>query len=110
MRAVYPPAAGTGKSRRFPRVKGRGRGGFGYTGAMSPLLVRSGYGLLLAAYLAYAVFVAPHGDPPGVTFLSLAVGRGPIRNPAVWGVFQLLGVVPLMYWALLFPDGRGQKV
>jgi len=77
---------------------------------MSPLLVRSGYGLLLAAYLAYAVFVAPHGDPPGVTFLSLAVGRGPARDPAVWGVFQLLGVVPLMYWALLFPDGRGQKV
>ena len=78
---------------------------------MSPLLLtRFGYGLLLAAYIAYAVLAAPHSDPPGVSFLSLALGQGPARNPAVWGVFQLLGVVPLMYWALMFPDGRGQRV
>jgi len=77
---------------------------------MTPRLApRLGYGLLLAAYIAYAAFVAPRGDPPGVGFLTLALGRGPVRNPAVWGVFQLLGVVPLMYWALLFPDGRGQR-
>jgi hypothetical protein len=77
---------------------------------MSPLLRRFGYGFLLAAYIAYAVVFAPHGDPPHVTFLSLALGQGPARNPAVWGVFQLLGVVPLMYWALMLPDGRGQRV
>ena len=66
--------------------------------------------LLLAADILYAAFVAPKGDPPGNLFLELALGQGPAKNPAVWGVFQLLGVVPLMYWALLFPDGRGQKV
>lgn len=77
----------------------------------SPLLLRRlGYGLLLAAFLAYALWIAPKGDPPGISFLSLARGQGPARNPAVWGVFQLLGALPLMYWALLLPDGRGQRV
>ena len=71
---------------------------------------RLGYGLLLLAYAGYALALAPRGDPPGVTFWTLAVGRGPAQNPAVWGVFQMLGVVPLLYWALLFPDGRGQRV
>ncbi len=80
-----------------------------------PILTRR---LLLAALFAadilYAAFVAPKGDPPAHSqyglFADLALGQGPARNPAVWGVFQLLGIVPLMYWALLFPDGRGQKV
>jgi len=77
---------------------------------MTPLLLRRlAYAFLLAAYIAYAVVVAPHSDPPGVSFLSLALGKGPARNPAVWGVFMLLGVIPLMYWALMVPDGRGQK-
>ena len=74
--------------------------------------------LLLAAFFAadvlYAAFIAPKGDPPAHSqyglFADLALGQGPARNPAVWGVFQLLGIVPLMYWPLLFPDGRGQKV
>jgi hypothetical protein len=66
--------------------------------------------LLLAADVLYAALLAPKGDPPGNLFLQLALGQGPARNPAVWGVFQLLGIVPLMYWALLFPDGRGQRV
>ena len=71
---------------------------------------RVGFGLLLLGYLAYAHFLAPHTDPPNGGFLDIALGRGPGRNPAVWGVFQLLGVVPLMYWALLAPDSREQKV
>ncbi len=76
-----------------------------------PLLVRRLLLLLLLiADILYAAFVAPKGDPPGNLFLELALGQGPAKNPAVWGVFQLLGIVPLMYWALLFPDGRGQKV
>ena len=76
-----------------------------------PLLVRRLlFLLLLIADILYAAFVAPKGDPPGNLFLQLALGQGPARNPAVWGVFQLLGVVPLLYWALLFPDGRGQRV
>ena len=78
---------------------------------MTPLLLRRlAFSLLLAADIAYAAYLAPKGDPPGVSLRTLALGQGPARNPAVWAVFQLLGVVPLMYWALMIPDGRGQKV
>ena len=78
---------------------------------LTPLLLRRlALSVLLLADILYAVFVAPKGDPPGSLFVELALGQGPARNPAVWGVFQLLGVIPLMYWALLFPDGRGQRV
>ena len=80
-----------------------------------PLLVRRLLLLLLlAADILYVLYAAPKGDPPSQSryglFADLALGHGPARNPAVWGVFQLLGIVPLLYWALLFPDGRGQKV
>ena len=109
-------ARGRDKSRPYETHPSRFRGPcprtsrFGYTEAMTPLLLRRlAYAFLLAAYITYAVVVAPHSDPPGVSFLSLALGKGPARNPAVWGVFMLLGVVPLMYWALMVPDGRGQK-
>ena len=78
---------------------------------LTPLLLRRlALSVLLAADVLYAAYLAPKGDPPGNLFVTLALGQGPARNPAIWGVFQLLGVVPLMYWALLFPDGRGQRV
>lgn len=78
---------------------------------MTPLLARRlGYGILLVLYGIYAVCIAPQGDPAKNIFLTLALGQGPARNPAIWGVFCLLGLVPLLYWALLFPDGRGQRV
>ena len=78
---------------------------------LTPLLLRRlALAALLAADVLYAAFLAPKGDPPGNLFIQLALGQGPARNPAVWGVFQMLGIVPLLYWALLFPDGRGQKV
>ncbi|MGI4791763.1 MAG: hypothetical protein ACRYFS_23320 [Janthinobacterium lividum] len=78
---------------------------------LTPLILRRLALLaLLLADVLYAAFAAPKGDPPGNLFVQLALGQGPARNPAIWGVFQLLGVIPLMYWALLFPDGRGQKV
>ncbi len=78
---------------------------------LTPLLLRRlALSALLLADALYAALLAPKGDPPGNLFVMLALGQGPARNPAVWGVFQLLGVVPLMYWALLFPDGRGQRV
>lgn len=77
----------------------------------TPLLARrAGFALLLLADILYDALLAPKGDPPGNLLLMLALGHGPAQNPAVWGVFQLLGVVPLMYWALLLPDGRGQRL
>ena len=78
---------------------------------MTPLLARRlAYSLLLLAYVFYAARLAPPDNGHEPSFLALALGRGPARNPAIWAVFNLLGVVPLMCWGLLFPDGRGQRV
>lgn len=78
---------------------------------LTPLVLRRlALSALLLADVLYAAFLAPKGDPPGNLFVMLALGQGPARNPAIWGVFQLLGIVPLLYWALLFPDGCGQRV
>ena len=78
---------------------------------MTPLLARRlCYTLLLLAYLYYVFKLAPPDNGHEPSFLSLALGRGPAHNPAIWAVFNLLGVVPLMYWALMLPDGRGQRI
>ncbi len=78
---------------------------------MTPLLARRlAYALLLLAFLYYVVRVAPPDNGHEPSFLGLALGQGPARNPAIWAVFNLLGIVPLMYWALMFPDSRGQRV
>lgn len=66
--------------------------------------------LLLAAFVLYAAKLAPPDSGHEPSFLDLAMGRGAARNPAVFAVFNLLGVIPLMYWALMIPDGRGQRV
>lgn len=64
---------------------------------LTPLLLRRlALSALLLADILYAAFLAPKGDPPGNLFVKLALGQGPARNPAIWGVFQLLGVVPLL--------------
>lgn len=78
---------------------------------MSSLFVRRLLlSLLLAAFVFYAAKLAPPDSGHEPSFLDLAMGRGAARNSAVFAVFNLLGVIPLMYWALMIPDGRGQRV
>ena len=74
------------------------------------ILRRIFYGLILAGFLIYTLRFAPPDTGHDATFQELMLGRGLGRNPAIFAVFNLLGILPLLYWALLFPDGRGQKV
>ncbi len=78
---------------------------------MSTLWVRRlGFGLLWAAFAWYALRLAPPDTGQDTTFGQLMTGRGPARNPAIFAAFNLLGIVPLMYWGLMLPDARGQRV
>jgi len=71
---------------------------------------RVGFAVLWAAFVYYAFRLAPPDTGHDTTFAQLMTGHGPARNPAIFAAFNLLGIIPLMYWGLMFPDGRGQRV
>lgn len=68
------------------------------------------FALLWAAFAFYAWRLAPPDTGHDAAFGQLMTGHGAARNPAVFAAFNLLGVVPLMYWGLMLLDGRGQRV
>lgn len=71
---------------------------------------RVGFAVLWAAFAYYAWRLAPADTGHDVTFQQLMRAQGAGRNPAIFAAFNLLGVIPLMYWGLMLPDARGQRV
>ena len=65
-----------------------------------------------AGLLLYAFTAAPPDDPTLAQRLIRASFGGPRAglDPAVLAVWNMLGVVPLLYLSLLVPDGRRQRV
>ncbi|MEN9204932.1 MAG: hypothetical protein Q6J68_07140 [Thermostichales cyanobacterium SZTDM-1c_bins_54] len=68
--------------------------------------------LLWAGLLGYGVFLAPADDPQGTWELLRRLMEGDIAgiNPAVVAEFYLMGVLPLIYWCFLLPDGKTQNI
>jgi MFS family permease len=69
------------------------------------------FSLLWLGFIVYAFFLAPP-DQPGTFELikNLSIGKWEGINPLVISLFNLMGIWPLIYSAVVFIDGRGQKI
>ncbi|WP_375479778.1 DUF2834 domain-containing protein [uncultured Nostoc sp.] len=75
------------------------------------MLRKIAFGLLWLGFVVYAFLLAPP-DQPGTFELikNLSIGQWQGINPLVIALFNLMGIWPLIYSAVVFIDGRGQKI
>ena len=67
--------------------------------------------LLWLGFVIYAFVFAPPQQPGTFTLIKdLSTGQWQGINPLIIALFNLMGIWPMIYSALLFFDGRGQKV
>ncbi len=68
-------------------------------------------GSLWLAFVLYAFLGAPPNQPETLDLITaLSSGQWDGINPLVIALFNIMGIFPVMYGALLFLDGRGQKL
>ena len=69
------------------------------------------FGSLWLGFLTYAFLLAPPDQPDTFELIkNLSVGQWQGINPLVIALFNLMGIWPVIYSAVLFIDGRGQKI
>ena len=68
-------------------------------------------GLVWLAFSIYAFVFAPPNQPETFELITqLSSGEWDGVNPLIIALFNVMGILPLMYGAVLFLDGRGQKL
>ncbi|MCF2147096.1 DUF2834 domain-containing protein [Desmonostoc muscorum LEGE 12446] len=69
------------------------------------------FGLLWLGFTIYAFFLTPPQQPDTFELIKkLSIGQWQGINPLVIALFNLMGIWPIIYSAVVFIDGRGQKV
>lgn len=69
------------------------------------------FGLLWLGFGTYAFGFAPPDQPQTAQLIqNLIAGKLDGINPAIAALFNLMGILPMIYASILFCDGRGQKV
>lgn len=69
------------------------------------------FGLLWLGFIIYAFVFAPPDRADNFELIkNLCIGQWQGINPLVIALFYLMGVWPMIYSAVLFTDGRGQKI
>lgn len=69
------------------------------------------FGLLWLGLITYAFVFAPPDQPDTLELIkNLSFGRWQGINPLVIALFNIMGILPLIYSAVMFIDGRGQKI
>ncbi|MDB9375696.1 DUF2834 domain-containing protein [Nodularia sphaerocarpa] len=75
------------------------------------MLRKIAFGLIWLGFLTYAFIFAPPDQPDTFELIkNLSVGKWEGINPLVIALFNLMGIWPVIYSAILFMDGRGQKI
>ncbi|MBD2354164.1 DUF2834 domain-containing protein [Tolypothrix sp. FACHB-123] len=70
-----------------------------------------GFGLLWLGVIAYAFLLAPPDAPNTFELIkNLSTGQWQGINPFIIALFNVMGIWPVIYSAILFIDGRGQKI
>ena len=69
------------------------------------------FGVLWLGFIVYAFFLAPPEQPGTFELIkNLSSGQWQGVNPLVIALFNLMGIWPIIYSAVVFIDGRGQKI
>jgi hypothetical protein len=75
------------------------------------MIRKLGFGLVWCGLLIYAFRFAPPDDPATAELIvQLSTGQWADLNPLVVALFNLMGILPILYGAFLFIDGRDQKI
>ncbi|QSJ15599.1 DUF2834 domain-containing protein [Nostoc sp. UHCC 0702] len=69
------------------------------------------FGLIWLGVIAYAFLLAPPEQPGTFELIKkLSIGQWEGINPLVIALFNIMGIWPLIYSAVVFIDGRAQKI
>jgi hypothetical protein len=72
---------------------------------------RISFGVLWLGFVVYAFFLAPPDQPDTFELIkNLATGKWEGIDPLIISLFNIMGIWPFIYSAILFIDGRGQKI
>ncbi|MFM5983550.1 MAG: DUF2834 domain-containing protein [Sphaerospermopsis kisseleviana] len=76
------------------------------------MLRKISFGLIWLGFLSYAfLFAPPDNFPESLELITnLSTGNWEGINPAIIALFNIMGIWPLIYSAVLFIDGRRQKI
>lgn len=70
-----------------------------------------GFWLLWVSVVAYAFFLAPPNQPDTIELIkNLSTGKWDGINPLIIALFNIMGIWPIVYTALMLFDGRQQKI
>ncbi|MBO0347911.1 DUF2834 domain-containing protein [Phormidium pseudopriestleyi FRX01] len=75
-------------------------------------MIKLGFGLIWIGLIVYAFGFAPPDNPTATFNLikNLVTGEWEGINPLIIALFNIMGVWPFIYSAVLFLDGKGQKI
>ncbi len=75
------------------------------------MLRKVAFGLIWISFVTYALIFAPPNQPDTFELIkNMSTGEFAGINPLIIALFNLMGILPIIYGCMLFIDGRGQKI